>query len=43
MVLPVNAGESQQMIRVTKLPDGTLEKEYFDFFSFVPMLKGKSE
>jgi protein-L-isoaspartate(D-aspartate) O-methyltransferase len=43
MVLPVNAGDAQQMIRVTKLPDGTLEKERFDFFSFVPMLKGKSE
>jgi len=43
MVLPVNAGESQQMIRVTKQPDGILEREYFDFFSFVPMLKGKSE
>jgi protein-L-isoaspartate(D-aspartate) O-methyltransferase len=43
MVLPINADGSQQMIRVTKLPDGNLEKEYFDFFSFVPMLKGKSE
>jgi protein-L-isoaspartate(D-aspartate) O-methyltransferase len=43
MVLPVNAGASQRMIRVRKLSDGTLEKECFDFFSFVPMLKGKSE
>ena len=43
MVLPVNADDSQQMIRVTKQPDASLEKEYFDFFSFVPMLKGKSE
>ena len=43
MVLPVNADGSQQMIRVIKQPDGSLEKEYFDFFSFVPMLKGKSE
>lgn len=43
MVLPVNADDAQQMIRVTKQPDGSLQKEYFDFFSFVPMLKGKSE
>jgi len=43
MVLPVNTDGSQQMIRVTKQPDGTIKKEYFDFFSFVPMLKGKSE
>jgi len=43
MVLPVNAGDAQQMIRVTKQPDGVLEKEHYDFFSFVPMLKGKSE
>ena len=43
MVLPVNTDDSQQMIRVTKQPDGTIKKEYFDFFSFVPMLKGKSE
>jgi protein-L-isoaspartate(D-aspartate) O-methyltransferase len=43
MVLPVNAGDTQQMIRVTKQPDGFIEKEHFDFFSFVPMLKGKSD
>jgi protein-L-isoaspartate(D-aspartate) O-methyltransferase len=43
MVLPVNADGSQQMIRVIKQSNDHYEKEYFDFFSFVPMLKGKSE
>ena len=42
MVLPVNEGTLQRMLRITKEPDGTLTEELFDYFSFVPMLTGKS-
>jgi protein-L-isoaspartate(D-aspartate) O-methyltransferase len=41
MVIPVNVGEVQQMRRVTKLEEG-MDIEYFDNFSFVPMLEGKN-
>jgi protein-L-isoaspartate(D-aspartate) O-methyltransferase len=44
MVLPLGEhGEYQRMVRITKLNDGSLKKELFDIFSFVPMLKGKKE
>ena len=39
MVIPVNNGDVQQMRRVTRLEQG-IEVEYFDNFSFVPMLQG---
>lgn len=41
MVIPVGAGEVQQMMRITKLPTGALKEEVFENFSFVPMLEGK--
>lgn len=41
MVIPVNNGTAQQMRRVTRLEQG-IEVEYFDNFSFVPMLQGKN-
>lgn len=41
MVLPVDIGGMQQMRRITKLQDG-IDIEYFDNFSFVPMLQGKN-
>ncbi len=41
MVIPVNIGEIQQMRRITKLDNG-IDIEYFDNFSFVPMLEGKN-
>lgn len=40
MVIPVDIGSVQQMRRITKLADG-IDVEYFDNFSFVPMLQGK--
>lgn len=41
MVIPVNEGEFQRMVRVTRLEgQGTIE-EKFEQFSFVPMLEGK--
>jgi protein-L-isoaspartate(D-aspartate) O-methyltransferase len=42
MVLPINEGESQRMIRIIKNEDGTYSKESFDRFIFVPMLAGKN-
>ncbi len=41
MVVPVGAGDIQQMKRITKLEGGALKEEVFDRFSFVPMLGGK--
>jgi hypothetical protein len=31
------------MVRLTKMQNEELQKEYFDNFSFVPMLEGKQE
>jgi protein-L-isoaspartate(D-aspartate) O-methyltransferase len=42
MVIPLGAGDLQQMMRLTKLENGALKEEVFDHFSFVPMLGGKS-
>lgn len=41
MVIPVGAGDVQQMKRITKLAIGGIKEEVFDQFSFVPMLDGK--
>lgn len=41
MVIPVGAGDVQQMKRITKLVVGGIKEEVFDQFSFVPMLDGK--
>ena len=41
MVLPLGAGDVQQMKRVTKLANGAIKEEVFDNFSFVPMVEGK--
>ena len=43
MVIPLGAGEVQQMKRITKLDNGALKEEVFDNFSFVPMKEGKKE
>lgn len=40
MVIPVGAGDRQKMMRLTKLSDGSLKEELFDYFSFVPMVEG---
>ena len=42
MVIPVDEGVHQRMLRITKLPDGTTTEEAFSNFSFVPMLTGKN-
>ena len=42
MVLPVDKNEKQRMLRITKKEDGSYTEEWFDYFSFVPMLKGKN-
>ena len=41
MVIPVNEGQHQRMLRITKT-EGGYEEEAFENFSFVPMLKGKN-
>lgn len=41
MVLPLGAGEVQQMMRLTKEENGALKEEVFDRFSFVKMVEGK--
>lgn len=42
MVVPLDEGSLQRMLRLTKLPNGNYEEETFDNFSFVPMLQGKN-
>ena len=42
MVLPVDEGKFQRMLRISKNEDGSYEEESFENFSFVPMLKGKN-
>ena len=42
MVIPLNEGEHQRMLRLSKLADGSLQEEAFENFSFVPMLAGRN-
>ena len=42
MVLPLDEDHHQRMFRITKNEDGSYEEEFFENFSFVPMLKGKN-
>ena len=42
MVIPVNEGQHQRMLRITKHEDGSNTEEAFDNFSFVPMLTGRN-
>lgn len=41
MVIPLGAGNIQQMRRITKLENGAMKEEVFDNFSFVPMVGGR--
>ena len=40
MVIPFGEGDVQQMLRITRLSQTEFEKETFEEFTFVPMLKG---
>lgn len=40
MVVPLNEGNMQTMMKITKLENGKLKKENYGNFRFVPMLKG---
>lgn len=42
MIIPLDAGEHQRMLRITKNEDGSTSEESFENFSFVPMLTGKN-
>lgn len=41
MVIPVGAGNVQQMMRITKMENGAFKEEVYEHFSFVPMVEGK--
>ncbi|MGN6436279.1 MAG: protein-L-isoaspartate(D-aspartate) O-methyltransferase [Agriterribacter sp.] len=41
LVAPVGRLGLQRMVRVTKKAGGELQEEVFDYFAFVPMLKGR--
>lgn len=43
IVVPIGEGDKQEMTRYTLKEDGTLEKETFGEFHFVPMLKEKNK
>ena len=40
MVIPLGQGDLQKMLRITKNEDGSLKKENFGNYRFVPFLKG---
>lgn len=42
MIVPVDEGTQQRMLRITKNADGSINEEAFENFSFVPMLTGKN-
>ncbi len=42
MIIPVDEGSHQRMLRITKNADGSTSEEAFENFSFVPMLTGKN-
>lgn len=42
MVIPVDEGDLQRMLRITKVSETETSEEKFDRFSFVPMLEGKN-
>lgn len=42
MVIPLDEGEHQRMLRITKNSDKTTTEEAFENFSFVPMLAGRN-
>ena len=41
LVIPVGAGETQVMTKITKHPDGRIEEKKLDYFRFVPLLENK--
>ncbi|MFK5855460.1 MAG: protein-L-isoaspartate(D-aspartate) O-methyltransferase [Bacteroidota bacterium] len=43
LVIPLGKGDTQTMLRLTKLPNGEVTEETFGAFRFVPMLKEKAD
>ena len=43
MVIPLNEGAQQRMLRITKISDTETSEEAFSNFSFVPMLEGRAK
>lgn len=42
MIIPVDEGNVQRMLRITKNAGGSMSEEAFEHFSFVPMLTGRN-
>jgi protein-L-isoaspartate(D-aspartate) O-methyltransferase len=42
MVIPLNEGDKQRMLRITRNVDSSYTEQKYDEFSFVPMLSGKA-
>lgn len=42
LIIPLDEGDNQRMLKIIKQPDGTYIEEAFELFSFVPMLQGKN-
>ena len=42
MVIPLNEGDKQRMLRITRNADSSYTEQKYDEFSFVPMLTGKA-
>jgi protein-L-isoaspartate(D-aspartate) O-methyltransferase len=42
MVIPLNEGENQRMLKIVKNSDGSITQNKLELFSFVPMLQGKN-
>ena len=43
MIIPLNEGTQQRMLRITKITDTETTEEAFSSFSFVPMLEGRAK
>jgi protein-L-isoaspartate(D-aspartate) O-methyltransferase len=43
MIIPYGEGETQKMIKIVRVSEDAFEQEELDSFSFVPMLKGKTD
>lgn len=42
LIIPLDEGDNQRMLKIVKQADGTNTEEAFELFSFVPMLQGKN-
>jgi len=43
MIVPLGEGDTQEMLRITRITEGEYDREVFGKFVFVPMLKGTED